>query len=69
MTREGVTGQGDWVQRWPEMRAVPPGAFLLAQNPETLKEKPAVPGTVSERTEKIQEKGGAPAIANGAAGL
>lgn len=55
-----VTAQGNWVQRWPEMMAVSPATFLLAQNPETLKEKPASPTPSPNEPRKFRKKAAPP---------
>ena len=60
LTQAGVTGQGYWVQRLLVKRAVPPGAFLLAQQPETLKQKPAAPAPSSNEPRKFRKKAAPP---------
>jgi hypothetical protein len=55
-----VTAQGDWVQRWPEMRAMPPATFLLAQNAETLKQKPPSPAPSPNEPKRFRKRAAPP---------
>jgi hypothetical protein len=50
----------DRVQRWSAVTAPPPGVFLLAQNPETLKEKPASPAPSPTGPRKFRKKAAPP---------
>ncbi len=60
VTRGTVMGDRDGVQRWPAVRTPHPGTFLLAQNAESLKEKPVSPAPPPEEPKKLRKRAAPP---------